>query len=750
MSRFAPALLTVVIAFALAAGFWWPLFTGGGFIGGDNYTFFLPQKQFYAETLNSGGLPLWNNRVGHGYPVIGESQTGALYPFHLLFYSACDLQTAYNANHLLHYVLAFVFMTAFARSLGLGCGGSLLAALVYAYGWFPARNSLEWAIITGAWLPAALWCVEKCLQTRHWRYGIGLSSVLAVQMLAGHFHLAFLTQLLLIAYVPARLWWMKPSNDAESIPSTRRMRLGLFLYAMIAAGFALAAVQLLPTLAFKRDSQRATTGDNHRLAQGSMPAEAWSQAVAPWTWYSPAVDRNAELNRITGERDLPTTNLIEAHLYFGLIPLALALIGLVIAFGERRRWPWFFAVMSVLFLLYTPGWILPVTQHLPGFSFFQGPGRYGLVTTFCVAMLAGYGIDRLLDGKRGTALVMGLVFVIGIAGMWWLTASSIDLFDQVKQQHPFELASFEISEQTVVIVGLIGLIAFGFAGLSKHRRTSHQVVLATVILAGTALDLWIVSRLTMRAANTPMIADPPIAHLDESPLRKLLNSGDSPPRLYAPGGNLVTLFGCSSYPPYLTFGPSEYSDAAYQMPDGDVAVKIQHLNRLGITHILTFEELDKSHWPVTLKWQGIDPVFNRALAASNRPVNLYEFHPDQHHGRVFDQGKANARLVQYSVNRVDISVQPSAPDRVVLTDLATDDWTVLIDGDPAEWQRFKDIFLSVNVPADARSVVWLYRPAALYWGAAISLLSLLIFAAIAHVRFWHPNQLRFLDPKPGD
>lgn len=750
MSRFAPALLTVVIAIALAAGFWWPLFTGGGFIGGDIYTFFLPQKQFYAETLRNGELPIWNNRVGHGYPVLGESQTGALYPFHILFYTTCDLQTAYNANHLLHYLLAFVLMTAFARSLGVGYGGSLLAALVYVYGWFPARNSLEWAIITGTWLPAALWCAEKCLQTRHWRYGIGLSAVLAIQMLAGHFHLAFMTQLLLAAYVPTRLWWMQPTADDDAVQTTRRMQFGLFVYAMIAAGFALAAVQLLPTLAFKRDSQRAATGDNHRLAQGSMPAEAWSQAVAPWTWYSPAVDRNAELNRITGARDLPTTNLIEAHLYFGLIPLGLALVGLVISCHERQHWPWFFVIAGVVFLFYTPGWMLPVTQHFPGFSFFQGPGRYGLVATFCVAMLAGYGVDRLLAGKRGATLAMAAVFLFGIAGVWWLTASSIDLFEQAKQRHPFELATLEISEQAVLLVGLLGVIAFGFAGLSRHRRTSHQVVLAAVLLVGTALDLWIVSRLTMRAANTPMIADPPIVHLNESPLRKLLNTGDSPPRLYAPGGNLATLFGCSSYPPYLTFGPSAYSDATYRMPDGDVAAKVQNLNRLGITHILTFEELDSSQWPVTLKWQGIDPVFNRALAASNRPAYLYEFHPNQHRGRLFDSGQANSRFVAYRQNRVDIAVQPAKPDRVVMTDLATNGWTVLIDGEPAEAERFEDIFLSVKVPADARSVVWLYRPTALYWGAAISLATLLMLAAIAHIRFWHPNRLRFLDPKPDD
>ena len=76
--------------------------------------------------------------------------------------------------------------------------GAALAALVYTYGWFPSRICLEWAIIGGAWFPAALWCAESCIQTRLWRYGIWLTVILALQMLAGHFTLAFVTQLLVL------------------------------------------------------------------------------------------------------------------------------------------------------------------------------------------------------------------------------------------------------------------------------------------------------------------------------------------------------------------------------------------------------------------------------------------------------------------------------------------------------------------------------------------------------------------------
>ena len=148
--RFATAGGVAFAAVALALLFWWPLFGGAGFIGGDVYSYYLPQKVVYAEDLAAHRLPLWNNRAGHGYPIVGESQTGPFYPANLFLYSLLPINLAYNANHVLHYLLAFAFTWLYARSLALSRWSAGLAALVYVYGWFPSRSCWEWAIIGGA------------------------------------------------------------------------------------------------------------------------------------------------------------------------------------------------------------------------------------------------------------------------------------------------------------------------------------------------------------------------------------------------------------------------------------------------------------------------------------------------------------------------------------------------------------------------------------------------------------------------
>ncbi|MCA9053844.1 MAG: hypothetical protein KDA75_08400, partial [Planctomycetaceae bacterium] len=54
-------LISTLLGTLLTALFWTKLWQGGGFIGGDTYTYFLPQKAFFADRLQAGEFPLWNS-----------------------------------------------------------------------------------------------------------------------------------------------------------------------------------------------------------------------------------------------------------------------------------------------------------------------------------------------------------------------------------------------------------------------------------------------------------------------------------------------------------------------------------------------------------------------------------------------------------------------------------------------------------------------------------------------------------------
>jgi hypothetical protein len=685
------ALLWVGVAVALTVVFWLPLWRGGGLIGGDVYTYYFPQKTFYAERLKAGEFPLWNSLWGHGYPLIAESQTGAFSPFNLVAYRLLDVNTAYNAVQLLHYVLAFVFTWMYARSIGLSTVAAAVAGLVYTYGWFPVRIVLEWAIVTGAWLPLALWCVEKFIATRHWRYLILLSIALAVQLLPGHFNLAFITLLVLVMYAPVRLWslvgrgrvWrIQNSGDGRPIakedpaagvfnfPRPTPGAAGLVLVS-IGLGFALAAAQLLPTWELKQRSQRASVAGEHDPGYGHIPVWYWSQAVAPWMWYTPDLDLNSAL-----PKGSPLTNPVEAHLYFGLVPLLLVAYGLWTrrAVHDRRLLLWL--VFGIAALLYTPGWLLPLTKHLPGFSFFMGPGRYGIVTTLAVGLLAGAGLDELLAGRR----------------VW------------------------------------------------------TRLAIALVVLAVTTVDLRIVGETVRTNTGYAITETPIIEYREESVLREMLQSYPQPVRLFARGPNLPTLLGVASTPVYLGIGPEEYFDPETAMPAplpidrAPTAEHIDWLRRAGVTHVLSFEPLDPELWSVRPVWTGHDALLNRAWAR-REPLYLAELQGSR--GRVTwldDEG--SAEVVEYAANHVVVEAESAAGGLLVLTDLAYPGWDVRVDGAPAEGRVLEGMYRGVQVPAGAHRVEWSYRPRSVWIGGIISAAAALTLAAIGHVRYWHPGGLR--------
>jgi hypothetical protein len=387
-----------VLGLGLAIGVWWGLATGAGLLGGDTYTYFMPQKQLMAESFQRGELPLWHDRTGLGYPLLAESQAGVLYPTNQILYRLLDINSAYNVSLMLHYWLAFVFAWRFARCQQLTMWSAALAALIYVYGWFPARVSLEWSIIGGMWLPLTLWLTDSLLRNPSRRTFAVLVLCLGCHLLAGHFTLAFINQLALVGY--AGLWWWLNRADSASGISIRRV---VVIPAAIFCSLLLASVQLLPTLELKQTSQREAGANRaFKPAYGHMPPLYVTQLAASWTyWHTPEIVQARSMMRLPLTIDADS-NAVEAHLYLGLIPLGLVCLSVFPQMrlpGSRSVYvTWI--VLSVSSLIYATGWLIPMTSHLPGFGFFIGPGRYTILCSLGGAIIAGMVLDQLLQRRQ--------------------------------------------------------------------------------------------------------------------------------------------------------------------------------------------------------------------------------------------------------------------------------------------------------------------------------------------------------------
>lgn len=691
---------TVALMMAAAVGltvlFWWPLWWGGGLVGGDVYPYSLPQKAFLSDSLHTGVIPLWNPLTGHGYPVLGESQTGALYPPHVAVYAVCDVGLGWNVILLGHYIAAFLAMAWFARALGLSLGGAVLAAVIYVYGWFPVRAFLDWAILGGVYLPLTLGAVERFSQSGRRRFLAGLSLSVGLQLLGGHYQIAFLTWLTGGAYVLWRLrpdwtapWRKRPATPSGSNSGRSRTRDMIAITTAFALGVALATVQLLPSWELKGRSQRATVGGAHEPAYGHLPPGYFTQIVAPWFWYDATLDLDQALARLPLGQVSAGTNKIEAHCYFGQAPLLLLILSAVL--GSRRsrstKSPgsserrdsrrmqldppvktdfaelpgsglsaWFWVPVAVVSLAYATGFGMPWLQSVPGFNFFRGPGRATIITTLAVAVLAGRGLDQLI-------------------------------------------ASF--------------------------RSARWQFAVTLLSIAATVLDLWWTPS-AVQHSYAVAVGQPPIRFRDDSPLRKLLLAEPYPVRLYAPGPNLPNLLGVSSTPVYLGLGPREYFTEEFAIPETDppdfhayTEERGVWLRNAGVTHILSMAPLERRGWPVTLIWSGFDPMLNRAWARFDEPLWLYQLRESPGRVRLEDGATGATSISHYSAHRVVIRAETNSAGTLVLTDLADPGWTVTLDGQAAPVVP-AGMYRGVSISPGQHEVIWSYRPRSVYWGAWVS------------------------------
>ncbi len=657
--------MATAVGLGLAVSVWWTLVQGGGLVGGDIYPYFLPQKVVLAESFAADEVPLWHNLTGLGYPLLAESQAGVFYPPHQILYRLFDVNTAYNANVVLHYWLAFVFTWRFARCQGVQTWPAMLSALIFVYGWFPARISWEWSIFGGVFFPLSLWLTDRIVQRATPVRAVSLAICLGVYLLSGHFTLAFITQLTAIAYSVLSVRWRPP----ETQPPARPWGAPILVTAAVVGSLLLAAVQVVPTYELKRMSQRTAGSKVFDPAFGHMPPLYATQVAASWWyWHSPELADSQKFRNSPGAFPADT-NGVEAHLYWGLIPLVMMLLLLRRSMRTRVCWAnckiWL--LLMLLAGIYATGWLMPVTRHLPGFGFFNGPGRYTIVCALGGAIVAGHVLSGLLSKLRGPATLCITVVVCGLTLQDLLWSSQYIADAQAVSAPPFA------------------------------KRESSWV--RNKLLSTGALQC----RLLAPGPNVGNL-------FGVSCVPQYLGIG---PAVY---------YDQDVWP---TTG-SEPSDGEYPS-----ATDLAKLESLAITHLLTTEPLRTPSAAIQLVDQYPDALLNAMWGRGNQPVFLYEVRSAP--ARIVTEPPAaltSFSVIGGTANSVQFDIDLTQAADVELRELMYPGWLVEVDAAPASALTDK-MLRTVSVPEGRHTIRWTFQPISFRIGLWISLLTLLGCCLIA-------------------
>lgn len=766
-------MLAAIAVFALAAlALGYPALSGQFLVNpySDEYIAGYAFREFGASMLRqTGAFPLWNPYLMSGVPFVAGMGGDIFYPTFLLRLIV-PTDVAMTWAFIIHVFLAGFFTYLFLRALGLGFFAALIGGLAYTLGGNVAGLASpghDGKLYVSALMPAALLLVYRGVREgRRWSYGL-LAVVVGLAVLSPHPQL--LQYMLLATGAFALFVAFSKSFDGE--PLERRIafqRLGLALAAVV-VGFAIGAIQYLPVREYVPWSPRA----------GGLP----SYEIATSYSLPPSEIFNMYLPQFTGMLEhYWGRNGIHLHSeYLGAAVLLLA----GASFGTRRKpLMWFWTSTLIVTLLWALGGSTPfyrlVYAIVPGTKYFRAPSTILYLVSFCVAVLAALGAERLLAGDVRPRYLLG--WIVGAAAIALLASAGAltALGENIAIPERYEMVQ---SNGGAVIFGAwrsFVFVALAAAALIALERGAISTRVAGWALAAVvAVDLWsVVHNYWMFSPPASVIyaSDPTIEYLKRQPEPGRVLPFPSGAAPMAPhdanlaGDGLMTHrirvatgYHCNEIRYYTELGGREgcaYANMA--SPQLWSLLNIRYLlsnAQVPQLPVLVGPVKDAAGTTVYLqKLPGDNPaawVTPVSVKADNERVLATVLNPgfDPKRAALFDtSAKVSAQQnvttlpppldIKTNVTRYDpghITVRLDAPapagSALVVSENYYPGWHATVDGKPAALGRVDYTLIGVELPVGARDVDLRFSSAPYQRGKAITLVALALALVAAAAGF---------------
>ncbi len=401
----------------------------------DGIAQFYPWRHFYAESLRSGTVPLWNPFQFCGTPFVANSQSAVFYPPNLVF-ALLPTARAFGVNAVLHLTACGWFTFLLLKRFRLFDLSAFAGGVIFAFSaWQVQWLQLPTFLATSCWIPLVLAGVHRAFSTEGRVSGGATAALLGgslgAMLLAGHLQIAFyglLAGTLLTLTLAFRRW-------RQTLPGVSGRGV-LLCAASLAMGGMLCAPQLLPALELSRVSHRAgrpTAEGYAAYTEYALPPAGLVTLTLPNFFgndYDEANPYWGFYEKHSGELAVPVRhNAAETALYVGIVPLLLALLGgLRGARGLKGRTgaslsspllpALFFVLLALLSLLMALGTPVDALFYfgVPGFGQSGSPGRVLCLWALGGAGLAAFGLESLLGSpltkREGGTVLLGFVFVL--------------------------------------------------------------------------------------------------------------------------------------------------------------------------------------------------------------------------------------------------------------------------------------------------------------------------------------------------
>jgi hypothetical protein len=678
--------------------------------------------QYWLATLRQGAYPLWDPFTFSGRPFAGEMQTGAFYPLYLLLallpFNRHGLFSPelYHVLYAVTHILGAFLMYLFVRELGVSSFGSLVSGICFSLGGFVARLG-PWPHLleSSIWLPLILMFVVRGLATQHAKsaikYSVFAGLVLAVSILAGGLHVAMMQSLALLSITLLH---------ALVHPNKRARRRAILITATAGTfAFAGGAVQLFTSVEYSARAIRF-------IPSGVVPAGA----RIPYASLSDSILPHSFIQFVFSAFPASLGFVEHINPYLGVFPVCIAIIAIWRCW--ERYWVRYFTGFTIFAFLYSLGSFSLLHGILyaivPWLWLAREAGRFLYLAAFGLAVLAGFGIDTVLeavsDGSwvplrkliryvvAACAVGLGYLAFIGKGDLSAWTSYSV-LVVLLSCWLLYCLVSgpqLRWAKPLIVSIILFDLYPFDWNMANVAQEDAKHTNKLQQLLESRGLADFLRSRKGI--FRVQFLIDRPPNIGDTFGVQTTLGSGVTMLKDYANFRNHIDLLNV-----WYSVRPASAGEpnAVYHDSQWKVYEEPRSFPRAWLVHHVIIEP-DREKQLVALGLPSIDPHHVAVIAA---PLNesVEPAVPDLSEG---------VEIGEYHTNQITLRTKAMSRALLVLSELDYPGWKAKVNGVPTPILNVDYALRGIPLPAGDTEIVVQYVPATFVWGAAITVVAFTI------------------------
>ncbi len=425
---------------------------------------------FWIASIRHGTLPLWDPYTLSGHSFIGEMQTAAFYPLHLLLLLFPFDQNGVFSPQLYHQWFAFAhflgacFMFALVRELGLSRFSAIVAGVCFSLSGFVAYAGWPHMFESAIWLPLIFLFLLRAIRAdsvRRLALWASLSGLcLGLSVLAGGLHVVMMQAIVIVT--AAAFAGFNPQTVGKAFRNRPWIAAALAAAVVAIIGFCAGAVQLLPSMEY----------GPHALRWLGVPALPATQKI-PYAYLGDGLWPHGFVGLLFESAfggNLGGGEVISPHM--GVFPMIAAVIGIWKCWGNL--WVRYLGGLALAAFLYSLGSFSVLHGALyalvPYLWMAWEADRFMYLAHFSLAVLAAFGAETLLIGQAGWR---GLNRILG----WCVIGGGVAL------AIPALFRRVEINPWSSFFI----LLVFLSYGLFRYILRGHTGTTARLLMLGLIL-----------------------------------------------------------------------------------------------------------------------------------------------------------------------------------------------------------------------------------------------------------------------